>query len=211
MSYKIIESKELLTHYLSNNCLAIFPTDTVYGIGCKLGNVNGVDQIFKLKRRPDNFSIAVLVNSTEMAKTLGYFDERYVQLIHTHWPGPLTVVVNSKIESKQLRISKDDSIGIRWPKSTLLDEIISITGPLVTTSVNLHGQPPATHKKEVVDFLLKIEDANNKETNDGEIAVYLEATSSAQPSTVIDLRNNKVTILREGAIDRKSITQSFNN
>ncbi len=205
MSYFIAESKEQIIDTISIGGIAIFPTDTVYGIGCKIDNRLGIEQIYSLKNRPANMSIAVLVNGMESAAELGIFTADQLNALNNFWPGALTAIVNAKLDAVGYGISSDNSIGLRWPNQPELNEIIKMTGPLATTSVNIHGTKPAVCQQDITNFLNNISGGNQIR-----ISVSLGNDTLSRPSTVIDLRNETVQVVREGYFSEEVIKKAFN-
>ena len=173
MPYLLTESSKPIIENIQNGGIAIFPTDTVYGIGCKMSNRGGVEEIYRLKNRPVNMSIAVLVNSIESASEIGKLDEAELKALEAFWPGALTVVVEAKTDVTIFGISSDNSVGLRYPNQQLISEIIFVTGPLATTSLNLHGQKPVTQPVEVMEFI-KATELNCK----SEIPAWPKCTAS---------------------------------
>ena len=85
---------------LNQGGIVIFPTDTAYGIGCRIDKTNSVRKLFKTRKRPESQPALVLVDSIEMAQNyLMPFDLKVRKLIEKYWPGALTIVYNCQIES----------------------------------------------------------------------------------------------------------------
>lgn len=168
------------------NRIIIFPTDTVYGIGCKFDDVESMNKILEIKKRPANKRFSVLCASLDEAKMLGVFDELSEKIIKKFWPGALTIIVKTKDEFKHIY---GDTIGLRIPNLKCALEILKENGPMATTSVNISGFPPLNDYEKIV-----------KEFGDKVDKVYeLNDTLSEVASTVVDLIGG-IKILRLGSI-----------
>lgn len=135
---------EILKAYdvLKKGGVILYPTDTVWGIGCDSTNNKAVDKVFKIKKRPDQKSMIVLLDQPE--KLYQYVDKipdiafDLMKSIST----PLTIVYpNAKNVTKSL-ISDDGTLAIRVVRDEFCKKLISLLNkPLVSTSANLSGQP----------------------------------------------------------------------
>ncbi len=158
----------------------IFPTDTVYGIGCKWNNSAAIARIKNIKSSNQNFP--VLIENIKQAHEIGKISPQALHLMNRYWPGGLTILVKSR--------HSDEKIGIRMPASKTVKYLVEILGyPIIGTSANFHGKPAPTSSKELdpriinfVDFVIK-----------GECEQGIE-------STVIDSTVMPVKIIRSGAV-----------
>ena len=78
---------------IGNGGIVIFPTDTVYGIGCNPYNENAVKEIYEIKSRDKIKSLPVLAHSIEIVKQITTIDEFTEKIIRKYWPGPLTLIL----------------------------------------------------------------------------------------------------------------------
>ncbi|VFJ12865.1 Threonylcarbamoyl-AMP synthase (modular protein) [Candidatus Nitrosocosmicus franklandus] len=132
--------------------IVIFPTDTVYGIGCDPTNELAVLKLFKLKNRPMNKTLPLLTFSQSMVTKVAQISKPAKILMDKFWPGQLTLVLNShtdNIGSGNVRFSKyvvdsvNQSIALRVPGSQCTRDIIGATKTkfLVGTSANISKEP----------------------------------------------------------------------
>ena len=137
---------------LKSGKVGIFPTDTAFGIGCRMDDEKTVKRVYALRNRPAEKALLVLVSSIEMA-------ERYVEipenvkkkLIDRYWPGGLTIILKSKKEKVlQIVSAGGGTLAVRFPNNKVLCSIIDEVGvPIVAPSANLSGRPTPLKLSEV--------------------------------------------------------------
>ncbi len=163
------------------NKIVIYPTDTIYGIGCYALNSKLVRRIREIKLREQKpFSVIADKNWIRENCELNHLVERYLK----KFPGKYTIIFKLKNKTS---ISHEvnnwkDTIGVRIPKHKITKHLPI---PFVTTSVNFAGEKPIT----------RIEDLPKEIKNKADIIID-EGTLDGSPSTVIDLSGDKPVILR---------------
>ena len=179
--------------------LVVYPTDTVYGLGCHPFDEEAVNKVADLKRRSKG-NFPVLVGSIERAKELGEVDGDAETLALRFWPGPLTIVVSSRAEFPPRIVGSDGMVGLRVPgRKDTLDFIAMCGGSIVGTSANISGAPSMRQAQEA------------QKTFEGKVDLVLDGGSlSKRPeSTVVRVTGKHVDILREGAISRQEIVMAL--
>ena len=185
---------------LNNGGIVIFPTDTAYGIGCRIDDENAVKKLFALRRRPETQATPVLVDSIEMAEK--YFvtplPDNVRRLMKKYWPGGLTIVYPCKTESvPSLVRGGGNNLGIRMPDNkTVLSMIKKLGVPILGPSANFHGNKTPYKHEDLDPELLKSVDY-----------VIKGECNKKQSSTVIDCSVSPWKILRVGAV--KLVTLSI--
>ncbi len=178
---------------LKNGGIAVFPTDTAFGIGCRIDDEKAVKKLFKIRKRPETQATPVLVSSQKMAeKYLGLIPKEIEEkLISKYWPGALTIILPCKKEKvPELVRGKGATLGVRMPNNeTTLGIIQGLGVPMLGPSANFHGEKTPYSLEEVDPELLKLVDV----VVPGECAVK-------QASTVIDCSVDHWKMVREGAI-----------
>lgn len=165
---------------LKKGGIVIFPTDTVYGIGCKINNPAGEARIRKIKNSHQKFP--VLINNIKDLHKLAKVTNTEQNLINRYWPGPLTILFETKLGREK--------IGIRMPKQQEISELISKVGmPLFATSANFHGQPTPKSIEDLDQAFTKLADF----VLPGECEEKME-------STIIDATVVPHKIIRYGAV-----------
>ncbi len=113
----------------------VCPTDTIYGLSARASDKEAVERIKNLKGREDTRFIILLAEVTDLQKFGIELNSRQEELLARVWPGPVTVAFDSLTGSGQ---------AFRVPDYPELQEFIKDIGPIVSTSVNKHGEPPAS-------------------------------------------------------------------
>lgn len=187
---------ELAAESIAEGKPAIFPTETVYGLGASVFDEPGILAIFNIKGRPSDNPLIAHVSSIEEAKLLSpELPEPFYRLAEAFWPGPLTIVVERRSSVPAIVSAGLPTIAIRMPSHKIALELIRKTGPLVAPSANLSGRPSPTNLADA------LEDLGDKVTcfiDGGQCEVGIE-------STVISLFHEEPTLLRPGRISKEEI------
>jgi L-threonylcarbamoyladenylate synthase len=169
--------------------LILYPTDTVWGIGCDATNEKAVEKIYKLKKRSDEKAMIVLVADEKdilqyvAAPDLSLFD--YLDKT----PKPTTVIYEGSLGFADNLVAKDGSIAIRICKDEFCRQLIKrFRKPIVSTSANISGMPPPKFFKEISDEI--------KDGADHIVQYKQQDETAGQPSSLIKWNNGNVTILR---------------
>lgn len=174
---------------LKEGGIILYPTDTVWGIGCDATNAKAVERIFQLKKRPDEKAMIVLVaGERDVLKYVANTDLRVFDYLQQH-PKPTTVVYDGAIGLADNLIGKDGSIAIRICNDIFCKHLIKRFGkPIVSTSANISEQPTpgffaeiSGEIKNAVDYIVKYRQDDR---------------SIASPSSVIKWNNEAITIIR---------------
>ncbi|MDE7162151.1 MAG: threonylcarbamoyl-AMP synthase [Anaeroplasmataceae bacterium] len=177
--------------------ICIFPTDTVYGIGCPIFDLDGIKTIYAIKHRSLDKPLACLCASLEQIEEIAEVNQSVKVLIKTFMPGALTLILKSKPEVEQKIGYK--TIGVRIPDSLLARQILEENGPMLTTSVNESGEKPLNSYEEIVSCYGHLVQT-----------IYPPAeVSSNIPSTVLDATTKEFRILREGGIKLNQILEAL--
>lgn len=186
---------------LKNGNIGIFPTDTVYGIGCDSLNIQSLKTLYDIKHRNLNKPICVLVSDINMVnkfvKNINHIEKK---LIENFWPGKLTIIFDRSQIVPDLLTSNLNTIGIRMPNNKLCLKIIREFGnPLAMTSANISDKAPNKNFKTLLsDFDKKVSFIINDENSQDEM-----------PSTIVRVENDHILILREGSITKNDILKCF--
>ena len=181
---------ETAASLLRDGELVAFPTDTVYGIACRIGDEDSLARLFAAKRRPIDKAVAWLVVSMDAVGSHGYRpDPQAVQLADRFWPGPLTLVLPA--------IDGRSTQAFRVPDHALALALLAAAGPLAVSSANRSGEPETL---DADDVAIAFADSD-------EPAAILDGgrVPGGVASSVVDLSGTRPRLLREGALSRAQI------
>lgn len=192
----VVEAAELL----KKGEVVALPTETVYGLAADALNPEAVKKIFKAKGRPQDNPLIVHIAQIAQLKDLiaAEIPEKAVKLIENFWPGPLTIIFDKSSEVPEETSAGLDTVAVRMPAHPLMLAVIEKSGlALAAPSANTSGYPSPTKAEHVYSDLK------------GKIPLILDGGSChvGVESTVIDIRNNKVVVLRPGGISREQLAQ----
>lgn len=178
---------------LEQGGIGIFPTDTAYGLGCKIDDEYSVNKLYKIMKRPKDKATPVLFDSKlRVSNYLMSFDSNLEKLMEKYWPGALTIVypcIKSKVP--ELVRGGGSNLGVRVPKNEIVNSLINgVNKPILGSSANFLGEnTPFTYKAldkslvKLVDFVIE---GNTK--------------GLEQSSTVINCSAHPWKIIRQGEI-----------
>lgn len=177
---------------LKNSGVIIFPTDTAFGIGCRVDDEEAVKKVFNIRNRPVTQATPVLCSSISMVEEYVLEISDSVQrLMDSYWPGALTIILSARIEKVPSLVRGGGlTVGVRIPRHADTLNLISDLGvPVIGPSANFHGGNTPFEMDDIdpklsnlVDYVLP-----------GECSVKKE-------STVIDCSEPKWRIIRQGAV-----------
>jgi L-threonylcarbamoyladenylate synthase len=188
------EGIEKASQIINQGGIAIFPTDTVYGIGCNPYNKDSVRKIYEIKSRDISKPFPVLVYSKEIAERIASFDEFTKKIVERFWPGTLTIILKLTDENLKRSLNVTDKIAIRVPNHKCTLELLKKCNFLVGTSANISGQSSFTNPDECFNNIQKYD-------------VFVDGgiiTSKAE-STIIEIENEEIKIIREGSLSYEEI------
>ena len=165
----------------------IYPTDTLYGLGVDATNTNAIKKLNEIKKRKQVYSI--IVNSLDMLKKYAVTTDHSLKIIKECLPGPFTVILNKKKSNLSNLVSlKLNTVGIRIPNHNFSLQLVkSLNRPIITTSVNIHGQK-------------SLHDLNTISKNFSKIDIFSDDSlnKNSKGSTIIDCTKSKIKLIRNG-------------
>ncbi len=173
------------------------PTDTFYGLAADPFNLSAVEQIYRIKGRPEARALPILVNSLEQAVTLARdLPASFLLLAEKFWPGALTLVVDATHKLPLKVTANTGRVALRWPNSPVACAVIQAAGmPVTGTSANVSGFPACSSGDQVFrqmgDRLPLIIDSGD--------------TGAALGSTIVELRSDTWRVIREGLLAEAEI------
>jgi len=190
------EGIEEATKIIQKGGIVVFPTDTVYGIGCNPYNKSAVERVYKIKKREFSKPYPVLGYSKEDLSKIAEINEQHEKIIKKFWPGSVTIITKIKDEKIKSSMRLDDKIAVRMPNNKCVLEILKNCKFLVGTSANISGGKSFTNPEQGIQQI----DEYDLFVDGGKI-------NSVGESTIIELENNNVKIHREGKITKEEIVE----
>ena len=173
------------------------PTDTFYALSADPFNLASIEEVYRVKGRPETKALPILVHSIEQAVTLARdIPNAFLVLAHKFWPGALTLVVEATHRLPLKVTGNTGRVALRWPNSRITTALIeAVHGPITGTSANLSGFPSCTNAPQIV-----------KQLGD-RLPLILDSgdTGAILASTIVRLNGDEWTIVREGAIPESEI------
>jgi len=185
---------ENASQIINQGGIAIFPTDTVYGIGCNPYNKDSVKKIYEIKSRDISKPFPVLVYSKDIAEKIVFIDEFTKKIVERFWPGSLTIILKLTDENLKRSLNVTDKIAIRVPNHKCTLELLKKCNFLVGTSANISGQSSFTNPDECI-----------KNIQNYDIFVDGGVIDSTAESTIIEIEDEKIKIIREGTLSYEEI------
>lgn len=180
------KAMELGQKIIKEGGLLVFPTDTVYGLGCDATNERAVGRIYRLKEREEGKPLAVIMPGLRMIAEWCDIGSEDAGLMADYLPGPYTFIL--KLRQGKTLAGLRDTVGVRVPAHSFVRKIAELAGvPIAATSANLSGKGDAWRLSDV-----------DKGVRDGaDLCIDGGETRLKAPSTVVDLVERK--IVRKGA------------
>jgi len=181
---------------LKNGGVIAFPTDTVYGLGGDAFNAAAAERVYQIKSRPKELPLPLLIASAEALASLACRIPETARVLARHfWPGGLTLVV-PKADSLPAHLAPGPGIAVRVPNHPVCLLLIECLGnPIVGTSANVSGRPPALTAGEVERQLAERVD----------FIIHGGRSPGGKESTVVDVTREPPVVLREGIIPSSEI------
>jgi len=183
------ESIAIAVQELNKGKVVVCPTDTVYGLVADAQNEEAVSRVFQIKGREKDKALPVFVKDIEMAKELAHVSPEQENFLKEHWPGKVTVVLQSKhVLPKGLEL--DGNIALRIPDYELINDILrELNHPITGTSANVSGEPSCVSAQEVIAQFQEREYQPDLVLDKGELP-------DSNPSTVVDITGETTSVIR---------------
>jgi len=181
---------------IKNGEIIVFPTDTVYGIGCDPYNENAVLRLYEIKKRKKTKSFPILgLSQTELEK-IAEFNALEKKIAEKFWPGQITLVLKVKDEKIRQSLGLDKKIAVRVPNNQCVLSLLKECKLLVGTSANISGTAPFTDPNECSKDLIKYD-----------LLIDGGIIPSRKESTIVEIVGDDIKILREGNVSEMEIRE----
>jgi L-threonylcarbamoyladenylate synthase len=187
--------------FLERGSVVAVPTDTFYGLAADPFNLAAVDEIYRVKGRPEARALPILVDSVSQAALLArHLPPTFERLTKKLWPGALTIVVDASHQVPLKVTANTGKVALRWPRNTVVEALIREFGaPITGTSANISGFPSCASADQVLKQL----------GNRVQLVLDSGATGGTLGSTIVELHGGAWKIIREGAIAVADIEQAI--
>lgn len=173
--------------------IGIFPTDTAFGIGCRVDNAESVKRLFEIRRRPGTQATPVLFDKINRVKEYTLpFDSKVESLMRKYWPGALTIVLDCITEEVPALVrGEGKTLGVRIPDhKTILELISGADVPILGPSANFHGEPTPFTFESLNPELVKLVD----------FVLPGKTKGTGLASTVVDCSKEPWDVIRQGVV-----------
>jgi L-threonylcarbamoyladenylate synthase len=190
---------ERIKNVLIKGGTIVFPTDTIYGLGCDAMNIQAVQKIILIKRRDPQKSFPVFVRDISQARSISHINKAQDCFLKKAWPGKVTVVCKKRNELPNIVTGGKDTVGIRVPNFPFLNAfMVKISFPFIGTSANISGEETFPDGNSAFLFF-------KEEQFQPDLIIDGGRLSLSKPSTVVDLTS--LALLREGAASKDDIVK----
>jgi len=196
-----IETAMAIECLARDNGVIVVPTDTTYGVICRLDRLQAIDRIYELKGRDRSKPLIILGHSVASLLPFVEGDRKNIEVLGGQfWPGALTIVARSSMKVPPEIMSGGTTVGLRVPDHKGLLRLLSLLpdGAVASTSANLSGAPTPKVIDEVIASLSDKIDY---------ILPDCDESPAGTESTIIDVTSSEPKILRAGALDKESIVK----
>lgn len=180
---------------LKSGGIAIYPTDTTYGMGCDLYSKRSIDRIYQIKGMDRKQRLSFLCNDLSEISRYAVVENRNYRILKHHVPGPYTFILPATREVPKIIQTNTRTVGIRIPSSQTCQLLIAELGhPVITTTVARHHGDGESSYSNDPDEIVRLFGRS--------VEVFLDGGGLVgEPSSVIDLTGEEPKIVREGGGD----------
>lgn len=178
--------------FLREGKIIIYPTDTIYGMGCDAGNDAAVEKIFRIKKREKDKPLSVIVENIEAINRVTFFSVKTRKILEKFLPGPYTFILPGARNISRFILAGGLNVGVRIPDSLITQKIMEkFHLPLVTTSVNPSGAELLSDPFQMAEIFSRKREAPDLLLDAGK-------SENTEPSIIIDLTRSHPRIIRSG-------------
>lgn len=186
---------------LNDGGSVVYPTDTIYGIGCNATDYKAVEMLYRIKDRSPEKPFSVIARNMQWIKELAFVPTKLEPMLEQLWPGAITVILPKKSIIPSVVTAEGETVGLRIPDFELTDRLLAKFGyPLISTSANISeaGDSMTWNSGAIIeDFKVRMWQPD----------LMLDAGNLPQspPSTIIDFSSIQPKILRMGPVKPKQL------
>lgn len=173
---------------LESDGLIVYPTDTIYGLGCSLHSKKALERLYRIKAMDKKTPLSFIASDLSTISEYALVANKNYRILNRYLPGPFTFILPANRLTNKYMLYSRNEVGIRIPKNSICAALTDYLGyPIVTTSVPLWGEEILNDGEKIALFF-----AN-------EIDLVLDGgTIISEPSTIVDLTRESPEIVRQG-------------
>jgi len=187
---------QLAVKAINDGGIVVFPTDTVYGLGCNPYYHEAVLSLYEIKKRKKEKAFPVIGYSKNELEKLAEFNTLEAKIAEKFWPGPITLILKVKDKEIQKSLDLEGKIAVRVPNNQCVLALLKECKLLVGTRANISGTAPFNDPREC-----------DKNLSGYDLLIDGGIISSKGESTIVEIENNDVKILRKGSISEEMIKE----
>ncbi len=185
---------------LKEGAVGVVPTDTIYGLCASALKKEAVERVYKIKKRKRDKPVIVLISSLDDLAIFGIKPKPWQErILKKAWPGKVSFILPCRSKKFSYLCRGKRSLAFRLPRARDILRILKVSGPLVAPSANPEGLPPAETIAEARRYFAK------------KVFYWGRGSRSSKPSTLVDLREKEVKLIRRGAGYRSLAGWLFNH
>jgi len=177
-----------------------YPTESTYALGCRFDDLRAIEQIYQIKNRPIVKIFPLIIGDIEsLNMVVSQINDVEKSLMDRYWAGALTILFDAKSTVPPSIVGENNKIAVRMSGHKIAKSLAQKMGcPIIATSANPSGFKPAVNVSEILEYF------------DDKIDVIIDGGQclGGQPSTIIEVVNGSVKIIRHGAIAREDIANN---
>ena len=178
--------------------IVIFPTDTVYGIGCDPYNQKAVLSLYKIKKREKTKPLPVIGYSKKELEKIAEFNDKAEKIAEMFWPGAITLILKVKDENIKKSLGLGKKIAVRVPNNQCALSLLKECKLLVATSANISGTTSLTDPNDC-----------KRDLNGYDLLIDGGILSDNGESTIVEIDENKLRVVRSGSVSEEELKKLF--
>jgi len=187
---------QIATKAINDGAIVVFPTDTVYGLGCNPYNRDAVLSLYEIKKRKKTKPFPVIGYSKKEIEKIAEFNSLEEKIAEKFWPGPITLILKIKDKEIQKSLDLEGKIAVRVPNNQCVLALLKECKLLVGTSANISGTAPFNDPKEC-----------GKNLSGYDLLIDGGIISGQGESTIVEIVEDDIKILRAGHVSEKEIRE----
>jgi len=183
---------------INDGATVVFPTDTVYGLGCNPYNHEAVLSLYEIKKRKKTKPFPVIGYSKKELEKIAEFKDKAEKIAELFWPGPITLIFKVKDENIRKSLGLGKKIAVRVPNNQCVLSLLKECKLLVATSANISGTTSLTDPNDC-----------KRDLNGYDLLLDGGILSDDGESTIVEIDRNKLRIVRSGSISEEELKKLF--